>query len=186
MLLKPRSGQNHPPTWRGAIQSSFCLCTPYWGTGAPQHADSNASESCRGLIRRYCRLATGFLVMDNSGPAAAENEFAASVMTNLIWDGCAARLFTADVAVEDQHEIVQDSSCMLSHSQGTFCRVVDFWINTTAPAVDQVECPIKKTKTTLHFIWYHRLASRCTNPKKAKKNAATRTRTCSNSSKIIT
>ena len=46
-------------------------------------------------------------------------------------------MFTADVAVEDYDEIVQDSSCMLARSQGMLCRVVDVWIDTTrtAPAV---------------------------------------------------
>ena len=49
--LKPGFGENHPHTRRGAIQSSFCLRSPYWGTGAPQNADPNPSEFCRGLIR---------------------------------------------------------------------------------------------------------------------------------------
>ena len=39
-------------------------------------------------------------------------------------------MFTADVAVQDQDEIAQDSSGMLAHSQGTFCRVVLFRIDT--------------------------------------------------------
>jgi len=37
-------GQNHPHTRRGAIQSSFCLRSPCWSTGAPQNADPNRSE----------------------------------------------------------------------------------------------------------------------------------------------
>ena len=53
-------------------------------------------------------------------------------------------MFTTDVAVEDQDEIAQDSSCMLAHSQGTFGRVVDFWIDTTSTA---------PTKTALHIIY---------------------------------
>ena len=61
-------------------------------------------------------------------------------------------MFAADVAVEDQNEIAQDSSCMLAHSQGTFSRVVDFRINTTAPAVGLSRVPQKTTKTTLHII----------------------------------
>ena len=67
-------------------------------------------------------MAIGFLVVDNSGPAAAESEFAASVMRQLRRPIRA--MFTADVAVDDHNEIAQDSSCMLAHSQGTFCRVV--------------------------------------------------------------
>ena len=63
-------------------------------------------------------------------------------------------MFAADVAVEDQDEIAQDSSCMLGHSQGTFCRVAGFRIDTTAPAVGLSRVPQKTTKTTLHTIWY--------------------------------
>ena len=85
----------------------------------PQHADPNPSESCRGLIKS--RVAMGFLVIDSSGPAAAESAFAASLMRQLHHP---IRLLVADVAVEDHHEIAQDSSCMLAHSQGTFSRVV--------------------------------------------------------------
>ena len=78
-------------------------------------------------------------------------------------------MFTADVAVEDQDEIAQDTSCMLTHSQGTFCRVVGFWVDATAaaPAVGLTRVPQKTTKTTLRIIWYHMLlVSCCTNPKK--------------------
>ena len=75
-------------------------------------------------------------------------------------------MFTADVAVDDHNEIAQDSSCMLELSQGTFCRVVDFWI-TTAPAIGLSRVPQKTTKTTLRIEWYHTLVSCCTNPKKA-------------------
>ena len=49
-LLKPGLGQNHPIT--GELQqASFCLRSPYRGTGEPQHAYPNPSESCRGLGR---------------------------------------------------------------------------------------------------------------------------------------
>ena len=65
-------------------------------------------------------------------------------------------MFTADVAVEDHNEIAQDS-CMLAHSQGTFCRVVHFRINATAPAVSLSRVPPKTTKPTLRIIWYHML-----------------------------
>ena len=80
-------------------------------------------------------------------------------------------MFAADVAVEDQDEIAQDSSCMLGHSQGTFCRVAGFRIDTTAPAVGLSRVPQKTTKTTLHTIWYRIclfLAAR-TRKKKQKK-----------------
>ena len=57
-------------------------------------------------------------------------------------------MFTADVAVEadvavdvNHTEIAQDSSCMLAHSQGKFCAVVDFRIDTTAPAVGLSRMP---------------------------------------------
>ena len=73
-------------------------------------------------------------------------------------------MFTADVAVEDDDEIAQDSSCMLAHSQGTFRRVVDFRISTTAPAVDLNRVPHKTSQTPLHIMWYHVLVSCCTSP----------------------
>ena len=64
-------------------------------------------------------------------------------------------MFTADVAVEDHYEIAQDSSCMLAHSPGTICRLGDFRIGTTAPAVGLSRVPQKTKKTTLHTIWSH-------------------------------
>ena len=75
---------------------------------------------------------------------------------------------------------------MLAHSQGTFCRVVHFGINTTAPAVGLSRVPPKTKKTTLRIIWYHMLVCWLHEPEKPKKNAMTRTRTCSYSSKNIT
>ena len=83
------------------------------------------------------------MVVDSSGPAAADSEFAASEAVTPPDE------FTADVAVDDHNEIAQDSSCMLVHSQGTFCTGVDVRINTTAPAVGLSEVPQKTTKTTL-------------------------------------
>ena len=80
-------------------------------------------------------------------------------------------MFTADVAVEDQDEVAQDSSCMLAHSQGTFCSVVHFGINTTAPAVGLSRVPQKTTKATLRIIWYHiMLVSWLHEPEKQKKS----------------
>ena len=52
-------------------------------------------------------------------------------------------MFTADVTVDDHNKIAQDSSCTLAHSQGTFCRVVDFRIGTTASAVGLSRVPQK-------------------------------------------
>ena len=74
-------------------------------------------------------------------------------------------MFTAYVAVEDQDEIAQDSSCMLAHSQGKFCRVVHFRINTTAPAVGLSRVPQKRQKPRyISYGSYHMLVSCCTNP----------------------
>ena len=53
---------------------------------------------------------------------------------------------------------------MLAHSQGKFCRVLDFGIDTTVPAVGLSRVPQKMTKATLHIIWCHMLVSCCTNP----------------------
>ena len=77
-------------------------------------------------------------------------------------------MYTTDAAVEDHNEIAQASSCMLAHTQGTFCRLVDFRINTTAPAVGLSRVPQKTTIATVRIIWYHVLVSCCTNPKKQK------------------
>ena len=77
-------------------------------------------------------------------------------------------MFTADVAVDDHNEIAQDSSCMLELSQGTFCRVVDFWI-TTAPAIGLSRVPQKTTKTTLLIIWFHMLVSWLHEPEETRK-----------------
>ena len=44
------------------------------------------------------------------------------------------------------------TTCMLAHSQGTFCRVADFRIDTTAPAACLSGVPLKKTK--LRYISY--------------------------------
>ena len=77
-------------------------------------------------------------------------------------------MYTANVAVDDRNEIAQNSSCMLVHSQGTFCSVVHFRINTTAPAVGLRRVP---QKTTKHYVTYHMVphACCCTNPKKQNK-----------------
>ena len=80
-------------------------------------------------------------------------------------------MFTADVAVEDRDETAQDSSHMLAHSQGTFCRVADFRIDTTAPAVGLGIVPNKRQNyVTCHtrIIWYDMLGFCLTNPKNQK------------------
>ena len=61
---------------------------------------------------------------------------------------------------------------MLAHSQGTFCTVVDFGINTTAPAIGLSRVHQKTIQATLHVICLF-LAAR------------SRTLTCSYSSKIL-
>ena len=94
-------------------------------------------------------------------------------------------MFTADVVVQDHDEIAQDSSSMLAHGQGTCGRVVDFGIITTAPAVGLSRVPPNTTKTTLRLIWYHDACCLLHEPEKTKRNATTRTRTCSYSSKLL-
>ena len=96
------------------------------------------------MAESEARLEIGFLVVDNSGPAAADSEFAASVIDAVA--PADEAMFTADVAVDDPNEISQDSSCMLAHSQGTFCRVVHFWNEITAPAVGLSRMPPKRPK----------------------------------------
>ena len=112
-------------------------------------------------------MAIGFLVVDNSGPAAAESESAASVMRQLRRPNRV--MFTADVAVDGHNEIAQDLSCMLEHSKGTFCRVVDFRIITTAPAVGLSRVPQISTR---NYVTYHMVLHACFwvhEPEKQKK-----------------
>ena len=125
------------------------------------------------LAESEARLAIGFLVVDNSGPAAADSEFAASVIDAVA--PADEAMFTADVAVDDPNEISQDSSCMLAHSKGTFRRVVHFRINTTPPAVGLSRVPQQTTETTPRIIWYHMFVSWLHEPE--KQNATIRTRT---------
>ena len=80
-------------------------------------------------------------------------------------------MFTADVAVQDYDESTQDS-CMLAHSQGTFCRVVPCQINITAPAVDLSRVPPQKATTTACILLHE--------PEKTKKITTTRTYSYSN------
>ena len=63
-----------------------------------------------------------------------------------------------------------------------FCRVVEFGIDTAAPAIG-LSAP-KTTKPC--YMSYHVLTSCWTNPKKWWKKNTTRTRTCPYSSKLIT
>ena len=88
-------------------------------------------------------------------------------------------MFTADVAVEDQDEIPQDSSCMHAYSQRTLCRVVCFWIDVTAPAVGLSSVPPKTTKSTQHTIGTisRFLAAQTPPPQKKKTHTHTRTHT---------
>ena len=114
----------------------------------------------------------------NSGPAAAEGEFAASVMRQLRRP---TRLCSRqDVAAEDQDEIAQDSFCMLTHRQGRFWKVVDFGINTTAAAVGQSRKPDGNDETfvTCHVGQYTYLFLAVRN-RKRRNCTTTRTRTCS-------
>ena len=91
----------------------------------------------------------------------------------------------AIVAVEDGHEIAQDSSCMLAHSQGTSFRVVDVRNGTTAPAVGMCRAPkIRQTHVTI--LWYHVLVSYCRSPPPANKKLTVLVRMWSDSRKVIT
>ena len=80
-------------------------------------------------------------------------------------------MFTADVAVDNHNALPQDASTMLAHSQGTFFRVVQIGINTTAPAVGLSRAPQKTTKTTLRIMWYHMLVSWLHEPEKTKQKS---------------
>ena len=99
-------------------------------------------------------------------------------------------MFTTDVAVEDQDEIAQDSSCMLAHSQGTFGRVVHFGINTTAPAAGLSRVPPQNDKNyvTSHTVWYHVCLFLAARTRKKQDVTTSRPRTyytCSYSGKLL-
>ena len=86
-------------------------------------------------------------------------------------------MFTADVAVNDRDKIAQDSSCMLAHSQGTFCRVMDFRKDNTAPAVGLSKVP-KKRHLSTNVTYYPMVPYGCLfllhEPEKEKKKATIR------------
>ena len=67
---------------------------------------------------------------------------------------------------------------MPAHSQGTFCRVLHFGINTAAPAVGL-------SKNDKNYVTYGMVFSWLQEPDKTKINATTRTHTCTYSSKNI-
>ena len=99
-------------------------------TEAPgRHRTQTRTQASPAVAESEARLAVGFLVVDNSGSAAADSESADSVMRQFRRP-ISLSTFTADVAMEDHDEIAQGSSCMIAHSQRTLCRVVDFWIGT--------------------------------------------------------
>ena len=80
---------------------------------------------------------------------------------------------------------------MLAHSQGAFYRVVDFRIDTAAPAVTRSEQSAHKNDKNCTYQSYgtvFMLVSCCTNPKiiTKTKHGIVLVRTCSYSGKIIT
>ena len=82
ILLKPGFGENHPHTRRGAIHSHRSACVIR--TEAPRrHSTQTRTQASPAVTEPEARLAIGLLVVDNSGPAAADSEFAASVMRQL-------------------------------------------------------------------------------------------------------
>ena len=79
--MKPGFGEYHPYTTRGAVQSSFCcvLCTEALG----RHDIQTLTQASPAVAESEARLAIGFLVVDNSGPEAADSKFTVSVMRKL-------------------------------------------------------------------------------------------------------
>ena len=116
-----------------------------------RHSTQTRTQASPAVAESEARLAIGLQVVDNPGPAAAESEFAASVMRQLrrpirLCSRQMSRWMTT-------MKFAQDSCYMLAHSQRTVCRVVDFGINTTAPAVGLSRVP-QKTKKKLRYASY--------------------------------
>ena len=69
-------------------------------TEAPgRHSTQTRTQASPAVAESEARLTIGFLVVNNSGPAAADSELAASVMRQL------RRPIRADVAVDNHNEI---------------------------------------------------------------------------------
>ena len=81
ILLKPGFGENHPrnKAWRNTVIVACVLRTETPGC----HSTQTRTQASPAVAESEARLAIGFLLVDNSGPAAADSEFAASVMRQL-------------------------------------------------------------------------------------------------------
>ena len=79
--LEPGFGENHPQTRRVAQYSDRSACV--LRAEAPGRHTQTRTQASPAVAESKARLAIGFLVVDNSGPAAADSEFAASVMRQL-------------------------------------------------------------------------------------------------------
>ena len=94
--MKPGFGGNHPK--QGVAQYSHHACV--LRTEAPErHSTQTRTQTSPAVAESEARLAIGFLVTDNCGPAAAESELAAQAMRKLRRPIRA--MLTAYVAVED-------------------------------------------------------------------------------------
>ena len=127
----------------------------------------------------------GFLVVDKPGLAADDSEFALSIVR---WLRRLIRLSSGKMSRWKTRTKSPRTYPVCSHTdKKTFCRVVGFGIDTTAPAIGLSRVPQKKTKTTFHIIlsMVPCACFFCTNVKKRKKITTTRTRTCSYSSNIM-
>ena len=164
------------------------VCVPR--TEAPgRHRTQTRTQASPAVAESEARLAIGFLVVDNSGPAAADSDFAASVVRQLRRPirQCSRQMSRWITTTKSRRTPPQCSHIAKERFAG-WC-ILGF--NTTAPAVglSRVSPQNDKNYVTYSIISYgstYTLVSWLHEPEKKKEKATTRTRTCSYSSQNIT
>ena len=166
--------------WRNSHRSAWVLRTEAPGRQSTQ-TRTQASPS---VAESEARLAIGFLVVDNSRPAAADSEFAASVMRQVRRPTrlCSRQMSRWMTIMKSRRtppvcsHIAKERFAGWCISGSTLQLLQSVW----------VQCPPKRQK--LRYVSYGTTCSCLLAERtgKNKKNATTSTRTCSYSSKNIT
>ena len=147
--------------WRNTSHRSACILR----TEAPgRQSTQTRTQASPAVAESEARLAIAFLVVDNSGPAAAGSEFAASVMRHLRRPIrlCSRQMSRRMTSMKSRRtppvysHIAKERFAGWSILGSIVQRLQLVW----------VECPQKTTKTTLRMIWYHMLVSWLHEPEK--------------------
>ena len=88
---------------QGVAQYSRCPACVLRTEAPGRHSTQTRTQAGPAVAESEARLALGFLIVDCSGPAAADSEFAASVIRQLRRP--IRFMLTADVAVDNHNEI---------------------------------------------------------------------------------